>query len=195
MGTHNNNKIYPIMKLFIFTVAAGVATVAGQDYVDYDTYETSYVLDDKEGTGFGIEADTPENGDPDFMPIDGQRQQPKQPQQQHRNYNNNGNNNNSNEQPDNETSQSSAGTVKQTADLCGETGYEESCHANEDVCELEIRERQGYIMQIHMGCKSKDSCQNNKKSNFQNNNPDYTHSVCRQCCETDLCTKDPSWLS
>ena len=120
------------MKLFIFTVAAGVATVAGQDYVDYDTYETSYVLDDKEVTGFGIEADTPENGDPDFMPIDGQRQQPKQPQQQHRNYNNNGNNNNSNEQPDNETSPIKCWHCEADSfDLCGETGYEESCHANE----------------------------------------------------------------
>ena len=54
------------------------------------------------------------------------------------------------------------------------------------------------FMQICMGCKSDDACQNMKNQNFQNRNPDYTQcrpesnyadSVCRQCCDTDDCTK------
>lgn len=87
-------------------------------------------------------------------------------------------------------------------ELCGQTGYEESCHANEETCELVVRERMGYIMQIHMGCKSENACKNNMAQNFQGDNPAYTqcrpetgsiHSVCRQCCNSDLCTKEPSW--
>ena len=58
------------------------------------------------------------------------------------------------------------------------------------------------FMQICMGCKSDDACQNMKGQNFMNQNPDYTQcrpesnyadSVCRQCCDTDNCTRDPSW--
>lgn len=89
-------------------------------------------------------------------------------------------------------------------DLCEKRGYEEKCQSNEQVCELEIRERMGYIYQIHMGCKSADACANNKKANFDQANPHYTqcrpeknmgyhHSVCRQCCHDSLCTKSPSW--
>ena len=32
----------------------------------------------------------------------------------------------------------------------------------------------GYITQIHMGCKQKAACENNKAQNFQNANPAYT---------------------
>jgi len=89
-------------------------------------------------------------------------------------------------------------------DLCEKRGYEEKCQPNQEVCELEIRERMGYIYQIHMGCKSADACANNKKANFDNPNPHYTqcrpeknmgyhHSVCRQCCHDSMCTKSPSW--
>merc|ERR1712046_496565 len=89
-------------------------------------------------------------------------------------------------------------------DLCEKHGYEEKCHPNQEVCELEIRERMGYIYQIHMGCKSADACANNKKANFDNPNPHYTqcrpeknmgyhHSVCRQCCHDSMCTKQPTW--
>merc|ERR1711935_62288 len=87
-------------------------------------------------------------------------------------------------------------------ELCSATGYEEQCHANEERCELVIRQRQGYITQIHMGCKQLQSCENNKRQNFQNANPNYTqcrpeaghtHSVCRQCCDEDNCTRSPIW--
>jgi len=92
---------------------------------------------------------------------------------------------------------------------CQEKGMEKTCHGNEGSCFLEIRERRNNgrngvdnFMQICMGCKSNDACENMKAQNFQNANPDYTQcrpenaysdSVCRQCCATDNCTKDPSW--
>lgn len=89
-------------------------------------------------------------------------------------------------------------------ELCQSSGYVEKCHSNQQVCELEIRERMGYIYQIHMGCKSEDACMNNKRANFDQQNPHYTqcrpeknmgyhHSVCRQCCNDNMCTKEPTW--
>ena len=118
----------------VFCLTGFVAVAIAQDYIDYTSYDADgnpvYSLDDKEVTGFGIEEDTPENGDPDFMPIDGQRQQPvTKPQQGGRNYNNNNNNNN---QPDNETSPIKCWHCEADSfDLCGQTGYEESCRPNE----------------------------------------------------------------
>merc|ERR1712050_124056 len=92
---------------------------------------------------------------------------------------------------------------------CEKVGMEKTCHGNQGSCFLEIRERRNNgqngvdnFMQICMGCKSDDACQNMKAQNFQNPNPDYTQcrpetaysdSVCRQCCDTDNCTRDPSW--
>merc|ERR1712037_845580 len=91
---------------------------------------------------------------------------------------------------------------------CNAQGSLVACQSNQESCELEIRERQGKTEQILMGCKQKMACENNKKQNFWGNNPSwtqcrpepgYTHSVCRQCCETDSCTKDwyptdrPGW--
>ncbi|CBY43105.1 unnamed protein product, partial [Oikopleura dioica] len=87
-------------------------------------------------------------------------------------------------------------------ELCGTSGREIQCQANEQSCELEIRQRQGVIMQIRTGCKSTDACKNNMSNNFRNRNPHYTqcrpeagytHSVCRQCCDSDNCVKDPEW--
>ena len=58
-------------------------------------------------------------------------------------------------------------------------------------------------MQICMGCKQDDACANMQAQNFQNSNPaytqcrpepEYTDSVCRQCCKDNNCTKDPTWL-
>ncbi|CAG5106341.1 Oidioi.mRNA.OKI2018_I69.chr1.g2799.t1.cds [Oikopleura dioica] len=105
---------------------------------------------------------------------------------------------------------------------CNAQGSLVACQSNQESCELEIRERQGKTEQIRMGCKQKMACENNKMQNFWGNNPawqgslelklpnpaawtqcrpepGYTHSVCRQCCETDSCTKDwyptdrPGW--
>ena len=71
---------------------------------------------------------------------------------------------------------------------------------------MEIRDRrdryQQTYRQLQMGCKAVDACKNMHASNFRNGNPDYTecrpeahynHSVCRQCCYEDNCTKSPSW--
>ena len=69
---------------------------------------------------------------------------------------------------------------------------------------MEVRERNGYVIQINTGCKQAMACANNKAQNFQNSNPDhtqcrpeagYTHSVCRQFCDTDNCVASPSfWM-
>jgi len=90
-------------------------------------------------------------------------------------------------------------------DLCEQTGYLQTCQDNEESCELEIRERKGYVLQILTGCKSKNACLNNMAQNFQGDNDAYTqcrpegptvgymHSVCRQCCSEENCIKDPDW--
>lgn len=90
-------------------------------------------------------------------------------------------------------------------DLCEQTGYLQTCQENEESCELEIRERKGFVLQIFTGCKSKEACTNNMANNFQGTNPAYTqcrpegpeegymHSVCRQCCSEENCIKDPDW--
>ena len=51
---------------------------------------------------------------------------------------------------------------------------------------MEIRERRnngdaGDFMQICMGCKSTDACENMKAQNFQNENPDYTQAQFKIC--------------
>merc|ERR1711970_362972 len=92
---------------------------------------------------------------------------------------------------------------------CEANGEERACHGHAESCFLEIRERRqpyGHIaqgfMQICMGCKQKEACDQMQAQNFQNSNPDYTQcrpettytdSVCRQCCAENNCTKDPSW--
>lgn len=89
---------------------------------------------------------------------------------------------------------------------CEYKGEERQCLGHAETCFLEIRERRNNagndFMQICMGCKQKEACNNMQAQNFQNQNPDYTQcrpesnysdSVCRQCCAEDNCTKEPSW--
>lgn len=92
---------------------------------------------------------------------------------------------------------------------CEANGEERACHGHAESCFLEIRERRapyGHIaqgfMQICMGCKQDGACANMQAQNFQNSNPaytqcrpepEYTDSVCRQCCKDNNCTKDPTW--
>merc|ERR1712037_732071 len=87
-------------------------------------------------------------------------------------------------------------------ELCESSGSVQTCQPNEGSCELEIRERNGYIMQIRTGCKAKDACEMNMAQNFKQQNPHYTecrpepgytHSVCRQCCSENNCVKEPNW--
>jgi len=89
---------------------------------------------------------------------------------------------------------------------CEAKGQQKACHGHAESCFLEIRERRtpyGHIaqgfMQICMGCKQKEACTQMQNQNFQNQNPDYTQcrpetqytdSVCRQCCDTNDCTKN-----
>lgn len=89
-------------------------------------------------------------------------------------------------------------------DECAYKGQEKTCLGHAESCFLEIRERRDGrpFKQICMGCKQTEACKNMQNQNFQNQNPDYTQcrpetyypeSVCRQCCATDNCTKEPSW--
>lgn len=80
---------------------------------------------------------------------------------------------------------------------CHFQGTLETCQDNEESCQYEQRKRKGVVTQIKTGCKATDSCENNKKQNFIGKwnftqcRPESTqaHSVCRQCCDTDNCTK------
>ena len=96
---------------------------------------------------------------------------------------------------------------------CQSKGYLVTCQSNQESCELEVRERNGYVIQVNTGCKQAMACENNKAQNFQlgfkifwkfrfwasfwtwfhQSDPahtqcrpeaGYTHSVCRQCCYT-----------
>merc|ERR1711920_1155832 len=87
-------------------------------------------------------------------------------------------------------------------DECERRGRQERCSFSQQSCELEIRERRGRIEQIQMGCKQHLACENNKRQNFVGRIPAWTqcrpesgyeHSVCRQCCTEDQCTKLPNW--
>merc|ERR1712141_642428 len=87
---------------------------------------------------------------------------------------------------------------------CAAKGMEKTCQGHQGSCFLEIRDRRDGRphRQICMGCKQTGACKNMQANNFQNNNPDYTQcrpeakyneSVCRQCCDSDNCTKLPTW--
>lgn len=90
-------------------------------------------------------------------------------------------------------------------DLCGSSGHLQKCQHNEESCELEIRERKGFILQVMTGCKAADACKNNMANNFSHKDPaltqcrpegpsmGYNHSVCRQCCSESNCVKSPDW--
>merc|ERR1712176_179533 len=85
---------------------------------------------------------------------------------------------------------------------CEAEGTLVTCQDSQKSCELEVRERNGYVIQVNTGCKQAMACENNKAQNFQGNNPaqtqcrpepGYTHSVCRQCCYDDSCVSSPDF--
>ena len=50
---------------------------------------------------------------------------------------------------------------------CQSKGYLVTCQSNQESCELEVRERNGYVIQVNTGCKQAMACENNKAQNFQ----------------------------
>jgi len=83
---------------------------------------------------------------------------------------------------------------------CRANGYVEQCLSNEQVCEIEVRKRNGNRVEtVSTGCKWRRACLDNKRQNFMYSNPaqwqckpapwhqyqkDDT-SVCRQCCDAN----------
>ena len=66
------------------------------------------------------------------------------------------------------------------------------------VCMTEVRKRDGELFGVCMGCKAVDACLIQKANNFPPERfpweckPQATSgsSVCRQCCNTDDCTRN-----
>merc|ERR1712050_445461 len=78
---------------------------------------------------------------------------------------------------------------------CLNNGEYAKCRIGE-VCQTEIRKRDGEVRGVTMRCKSAVACNDNRKQNFKGDwksrqcRPDVREgpSVCRQCCSTDRCT-------
>jgi len=78
---------------------------------------------------------------------------------------------------------------------CLNTGTYSHCQENE-VCQIEIRKREGDVRWVGMRCKHIEACYDNKAQNFIGKFADRqcrpssmkSPSVCRQCCATDRCT-------
>jgi len=81
---------------------------------------------------------------------------------------------------------------------CRDNGYVQQCLSNEQVCEIEVRKRNGNrVESVTTGCKWRRACLDNKRQNFLYSNksqhqckPAPWHqfvkdapSVCRQCCD------------
>merc|ERR1712003_180848 len=77
---------------------------------------------------------------------------------------------------------------------CYQLGKVGTCGRGE-VCMTEIRQRNGRVEGVCMGCKAKDACLRQKKNNFYNPpqcrpKAYYGDSVCRQCCNTAYCSNN-----
>jgi len=81
---------------------------------------------------------------------------------------------------------------------CANQGKAVKCLSNEQSCFTTVRKRNWELEGVEMGCKARDVCENEKEQNFPHNRPanyqcrlgSLGHkrpSVCRQCCQSDLC--------
>jgi len=81
---------------------------------------------------------------------------------------------------------------------CANQGKAVKCLSNEQSCFTTVRKRNWELEAVEMGCKARDVCENEKEQNFPHNRPanyqcrlgSLGHnrpSVCRQCCQSDLC--------
>lgn len=80
-------------------------------------------------------------------------------------------------------------------DQCIEKGEVEICDNTEDSCGLEERRWTGILVGLRLGCKSKAQCHQDISDNFvlesanQCRPTDKGHSICRQCCGSDVCNR------
>jgi len=97
-----------------------------------------------------------------------------------------------------------------TLELCESKGMMKACRApaqgHSSVCMVELRERDGDMFGVCMGCKDEATCINQQKNNFQHprqpaNNQckpdaDQGPSVCRSCCKGFNCwgNAHTSWV-
>jgi len=76
---------------------------------------------------------------------------------------------------------------------CLATGKVQQCLANEEVCQVHQRKRNGVVYRVRMECKEHRACDNNYRFNFIKGpaekhlddqcKPNEPNSVCRQCCD------------
>lgn len=77
---------------------------------------------------------------------------------------------------------------------CIEKGEIEICDVVEDSCGLEERRWSGILVGLELGCKSRKQCHYDITDNFiidtnQCSPTELGHSVCRQCCGSDICNR------
>jgi len=89
-----------------------------------------------------------------------------------------------------------------TYEECVDIGESKQCAyvgTGPPTCMIELRKRNGGLFGVCMGCKAQEACLKQKENNFPLDpwhpwqcRPTDTAgpSVCRQCCDTDNCTKD-----
>jgi len=89
-----------------------------------------------------------------------------------------------------------------TLELCKEKGMVKNCRSGNpggNVCMIEMRERDGKLFGVCMGCKDESTCLNQKYNNFLGQRPNQHQckpestqgpSVCRSCCKGKNCWGD-----
>lgn len=79
-------------------------------------------------------------------------------------------------------------------DTCYEKGEIETCDSSADSCGLEERRWGGILVGVELGCKTRQKCHSDISANFiattnQCRPTETGHSVCRQCCSSDMCNR------
>jgi len=77
---------------------------------------------------------------------------------------------------------------------CYEKGEIEICDGRLESCGLEERRWEGILVGVELGCKSSLQCHSDISTNFiaatnQCRPTESGHSMCRQCCATDMCNR------
>lgn len=77
---------------------------------------------------------------------------------------------------------------------CIEKGELSLCPNENDSCGLEERRWAGILVGLELGCKAHEDCVDDINKNFiletnQCQPTEMGHSICRQCCGTDLCNR------
>ena len=86
---------------------------------------------------------------------------------------------------------------------CQSEGISERCRLDQ-VCQIELRKRDGKVEHVAMGCKEKEACRNQQMQNFVGDKYRFNQcrpksrvgpSVCWSCCTGDDCVTTLSQLS